>query len=174
MHDEPRRTTGPDPPPEGYVPAEGRGGFSTLNGPYFYKSATERRRSRRSSPCQRHANGMGLVHGGMLSAFLDGVLAGAVWRGTDKTAVTIHLSIDFLHMARVGEWVMGEARMTRATKDVAFAEGRAFVGGRDVVRASGIFKLMERDRWLTRFRLRKAENGYIAGPPTFSGRSAAW
>ena len=132
------------PPPEGYVPSEGRGGFSTLNGPYFYKLSDGPTSHQAFFAQPRHANGIGLVHGGMLSAFLDGVLAGAVWRGTEKTAVTIHLSIDFLHMARVGEWVMGEGRMTRATKEVAFAEGRAYVGGRDVVRASGIFKLMNR------------------------------
>jgi len=132
------------PPPEGYVPSEGRGGFSTLNGPYFYKLSDGPTSHQAFFALPRHANGIGLVHGGMLSAFLDGVLAGAVWRGTEKTAVTIHLSIDFLHMARVGEWVMGEGRMTRATKEVAFAEGRAYVGGRDVVRASGIFKLMNR------------------------------
>jgi uncharacterized protein (TIGR00369 family) len=135
----------PPPPPDGYVPSEGRGGFSTLNGPYFYKLSDGPTSHQAFFALPRHANGIGLVHGGMLSAFLDGVLAGAVWRGTEKTAVTIHLSIDFLHMARVGEWVMGEGRMTRATKDVAFAEGRAFVGGRDVVRASGIFKLMNRE-----------------------------
>ena len=133
------------PPPEGYVPAEGRGGFSTLNGPYFYKLSDGPTSHQAFFALPRHANGIGLVHGGMLSAFLDGVLAGAVWRGTEQTAVTIHLSIDFLHMARVGEWVMGEGRMTRATKEVAFAEGRAYVGGRDVVRASGIFKLMNRE-----------------------------
>ena len=34
--------------------------------------------------------------------------------------------------------------MTRATRDVAFAEGHASVRGVDVVRASGIFKLMPR------------------------------
>ncbi len=95
---------------------------------------------------KRHANGLGLVHGGMLSAFMDGVLAAAVWRGTGKTALTIHLSIDFLDMARVGEWVMGEAKVTRATRDVAFAQGRAYVGGKDVVRCSGVFKLMTRHR----------------------------
>jgi uncharacterized protein (TIGR00369 family) len=132
------------PPPEGYVPAEGRGGFSTLNGPYFYKLSDGPTSHQAFFALPRHANGIGLVHGGMLSAFLDGVLAGAVWRGTEKTAVTIHLSIDFLHMARVGEWVMGEGRMTRATREVAFAEARAYVGARDVVRASGIFKLMNR------------------------------
>lgn len=133
-------------PPEGFVRSEGRGLFSTLNGPYFHRPGDGETAEQAFFALPRHANGIGLVHGGMLSAFMDGLLAGAVWRGTQKTGVTIHLSIDFLHMARVGEWVQGEARMTRATRDVAFAEGRAFVGGHDVVRASGIFKLMGRAR----------------------------
>jgi uncharacterized protein (TIGR00369 family) len=138
---------GPQPaPPEGYVPSEGRGGFSTLNGPYFYRPSEGELVEQAFYALNRHANGLGLVHGGMLSAFMDGVLAGAVWRGARKRAVTIHLSIDFLHMARVGEWVMGEAKLTRATRDVAFAEGRAYVGGHDVVRCSGVFKLMNVDR----------------------------
>jgi uncharacterized protein (TIGR00369 family) len=128
--------------PEGYEPSQGRGGFSTLNGPYLHRPSDGPLREQCFYAQKRHANGVGLVHGGMLSAFMDGVLAGAVWRGTQQRAVTIHLSIDFLHMARVGEWVMGEARLTRATRDVAFAEGRAYVGGHDVVRCSGVFKLM--------------------------------
>ena len=133
-------------PPEGYVLSEGRGGVSTPNGPYFYRGGDGRTAEQAFFALKRHANGLGLVHGGMLSAFMDGVLASAVWLGAGKTAVTIHLSIDFLHMARVGEWVMGEGRLTRATREVAFAEGRAYVGGHDVVRCSGVFKLMTRDR----------------------------
>lgn len=133
-------------PPAGYLPSEGRGEFSTLNGPYFYREGDGQAAEQAFFALKRHTNGLGLVHGGMLSAFMDGVLASAVWRGTGKTAVTIHLSIDFVHMARVGEWVMGEAKLTRATREVAFAEGRAYVGGHDVVRCSGIFKLMSRDR----------------------------
>ena len=39
---------------------------------------------------------------------------------------------------------MGEAKVTRSTRDIAFVEGRAYVGGHDVVRASGVFKLMNR------------------------------
>ena len=133
-------------PPLGFVPSEGRGGFSTLNGPYFYRPGGGEMSEQAFFAQKRHANGLGLVHGGMLSAFMDGVLAAAVWRGTGKTALTIHLSIDFLDMARVGEWVMGEAKVTRATRDVAFAQGRAYVGGKDVVRCSGVFKLMTRHR----------------------------
>jgi uncharacterized protein (TIGR00369 family) len=137
----------PPTPPEGYVLADGRGSFSTHNGPYYYRLVGDPMMSEQAFyALGRHTNGMGFVHGGMLSAFMDGVLAGAVWRGTGKVGVTIHLSIDYLQMARRGEWVMGEARVTRATGDVAFAEGRAYVGGHDVVRCSGVFKLMKRPR----------------------------
>ena len=101
--------------PAGYLPVEGRGHFSTHNGPYFYRPSEGPLVEQAFFALDRHANGLGLVHGGMLSAFMDGVLGGAVWRGAGVTGVTIHLSVDFLHMARVGEWVMGEARLTRAT-----------------------------------------------------------
>ena len=133
-------------PPEGFLRSEGRGRFSSHNGPYFHRLAEDGAVQQAFFALPRHANGVGLVHGGMLSAFMDGVLAGACGRGTGKALVTIHLSVDYLHMCRTGDWVFGEARLTRATKDIAFAEGRAWTRGLDVVRASGVFKLMERPR----------------------------
>ena len=135
----------PEPPP-GFVRAEGRGQFSTLNGPYFHKPGESEVVEQAFFALARHTNGIGIVHGGMLSAFTDGLLAGAVGRGAGKVAVTIHLSIDFLHMARKGDWVIGEAKMSRATRDVGFADGRLHVRGVDIVRASGVFKLMDRPR----------------------------
>ena len=130
-------------PPQGFVRSDARGPFSTLNGPYFHRAGEGISVEQAFYALPRHTNGMGIVHGGMLSAFMDGLLGGAVWRGCEKRSVTIHLSINFLHMARSGDWVLGEARMTRATRDVAFAEGRAQVRGIDVIRASGVFKLMK-------------------------------
>lgn len=131
-------------PPEGFIRSSNRGAFSTHNGPYFHKELPGEVTEQAFFALPRHANGIGLVHGGMLTAFMDGLLANAQYRETRKTGVTIHLSVDFLHMARVGEWVMGEARCTRATRDIAFVEGRAYVGGHDIVRASGVFKLMHK------------------------------
>ncbi|MFI4973967.1 MAG: PaaI family thioesterase [Caulobacterales bacterium] len=131
------------PPPDGYVLSQGRGLFSTRNGPYFHRPDGPGAQQAFYA-LKRHCNGVGLIHGGMLSAFLDGVLAGAAARGTGATSVTIHLSIDFLDMGRAGEWVFGEANLTRATKEVAFVEGRAFTGARTLARATGIFKLMRR------------------------------
>lgn len=125
---------------------QGRGAFSTLNGPYFQRRGGLELLEQCFFALDRHTNGIGIVHGGMLSSFADALLAGAVGRATGKVGVTIHLSIDFLHMGRKGDWVMGEAQMTRATKSVAFSEARLHVRGVDVVRASGVFKLMERHR----------------------------
>jgi len=131
-------------PPAGFVRSHGRGQFSTLNGPYFHRPGDGETVEQAFYALPRHTNGIGLVHGGMLSAFTDGLLAMAVGRGTGKVGVTIHLSVDFLHMAREGDWVLGEARMSRATKEVAFADGRLRARGVDIVRASGVFKLMTR------------------------------
>lgn len=129
-------------PPEGFVRSEGRGAFSTHNGPYFHKPTEGETVEQAIFVLPRHANAMGVLHGGMLSAFLDGLLGAAVFRGTQRSAMTIHLSVDFLRTARAGEWLQGRAKLVRGTKEVAFVEGQAFVGDRIVARASGIFKLM--------------------------------
>ena len=133
-------TAPPDPPP-GFVRSAGRGSFSNHNGPYFHREDG----AQAFFALKRHCNSIGLIHGGMLSAFLDGLLAGAAARGGGGgSPVTIHLSVDFLGMGRAGEWVIGEASLTRAAGDLAFVEGRAHVGGRTLSRATGVFKLMRR------------------------------
>lgn len=131
-------------PPPGFVQSATRGPYSTHNGPYFHRDPQGEMTEHAFFALPRHANGLGLVHGGMLTSFMDGLLAAAVWRASRRSSVTIHLGVDFLHMARVGEWVFGESRVTRLARDVAFVEGRAHISGTDVVRASGVFKLMRK------------------------------
>lgn len=129
-------------PPEGFKPSA-RGPYTTHNGPFFHRSTPET-----LEHCffalKRHCNSLGIVHGGMLSTFMDGVLANAVGREAGTASVTVHLSLDFLSMARAGDWVFGDAVVTRQTKDLIFVEGRIRVGTREVMRASGIFKPVHR------------------------------
>ena len=127
-------------PPVGFAEMQRKGEYWRMSGPYFG-------RARYGGADQaffadaRHCNAQGFVHGGMLSAFLDGLLSQAVRLAThDPTVVTLHLSVDFLAMARKDEWVIGESLVTRQTRDVVFVEGRLHSGGRDVVRGSGLFK----------------------------------
>jgi len=129
-------------PPEGFKPSA-RGPYTTHNGPFFHRSTSETL-EHAFFVLKRHCNSLGIVHGGMLSTFMDGVLANAVGREAGTASVTVHLSLDFLSMARAGDWVFGDAVVTRQTKDLIFVEGRIRVGTRDVMRASGIFKPVHR------------------------------
>ena len=61
-------------------------------------------------------------------------------------ALTIRMNSDFLSSARPGEWLEGTARVTRATKSVAFCEAELYVGDRAVMKATGVFKLMSRHK----------------------------
>ena len=134
------------PPPEGFEPMPPRKGFQLHNGPFFQRlsEADPTMVEHALFILPRHVNGLGVLHGGMLSTFLDGVLGGAVVRVAAKPCVTVHLSVDFMRMARRGDWLRGEARVTRATRELVFSEGRALVGEHVVGRATGVFKLMGR------------------------------
>jgi uncharacterized protein (TIGR00369 family) len=127
------------PPPDGFTPSA-RGPFTTHNGPTFHKLNADGTFAHAFFVLPRHCNSMGIVHGGMLTTFLDGLLARAVYDASKAQSVTLHLSVDFLSAARLGQWVLGEAAVTRSAKDVTFAEGRIHADGRDVLRGSGIFK----------------------------------
>lgn len=128
------------PPPEGFVLAK-RGPFSTHNGPFFVRPEEGGGLTHAFHVLPRHCNRMGIVHGGMLATFFDGVLGHATSLASGARAVTIHLGLDYLAAARQGEWVFGEGRATRTTKDLVFVEGRLYTETRDVLRGSAIFKL---------------------------------
>jgi len=127
-------------PPAGFVPFSSRGQFTEHVGPYFHHPDG----MLAFFALGRHCNSLGVLHGGMVSSFLDSVLAGAAARATGKTPVTMHLSIDFLDMGRPGHWVLGEGSLTRAMGDIAYVEGALRMGRRRLARATGVFKLMSR------------------------------
>ncbi len=130
-----------DFPPEGFKLNRGRGPFTTHNGPFYLKMTDD-------GPIQgfrvqrRHCNGHGIVHGGMLMAFADGVLAMAVYLESRMRSVTIRMNTDFLSMARPGDWVEGVAQVTAREGMVSFVQGRIYTKDRDVLTARGVFKLM--------------------------------
>lgn len=126
--------------PPGFVESS-RGPFSTHNGPIYHKlDGDVLRQGFRALP--RHCNGHGIVHGGWLATFADGVLGAAVWHGTRTRAVTLRLNVDYLDTVRAGEWVEGVGLLTKATRSLGFARAEVTVGDRKVLSAEGVFKLM--------------------------------
>lgn len=130
-----------DNPPEGFVFSETRGPFTSHNGPFFHK-VTDDGFWHGFRARDHHLNGHGIVHGGLLMSFADGLMGTAVWRDSRTRAVTMRMTSDLLDMVRPGEWVEGTAKVTRAARSVAFVEAEVFCGRRKVMTASGVFKLL--------------------------------
>ncbi|MDF1624896.1 MAG: PaaI family thioesterase [Parvibaculaceae bacterium] len=132
-------------PPAGYQPSTTRGPYTSHNGPFFHKVTGDGFRHGVRIQ-KRHCNSRGITHGGMLMSFADGLLGTAVFRETKTVALTARMNADFLSSARPGEWLEGTARVTKATRSVAFCEAELFVGERAVLKATGVFKIMARHK----------------------------
>jgi len=130
-----------DNPPEGFVFSKARGPYTSHNGPFFHK-VTDDAFWHGFRARQHHLNGHGIVHGGLLMSFADGLMGTAVWRKTKARAVTMRMTSDLLDMVRPGEWVEGTAHVVRAARTVAFVKAEVTCGKRKVLTANGVFKLL--------------------------------
>jgi len=136
---------GPNPP-DGFEESTNRGPFTTHNGPFFHRIHEDGSFVHGFRAAEQNCNGMGIVHGGLVTACADGRMGTAVWRATQSVGLTIRLNADFLSIAKVGDWVEGTATVTRATRSVAFVDASVYVGTRPILHATGVFKLMPRHK----------------------------
>jgi len=90
----------------------------------------------------RHTNGRGVLHGGMLMAFADIVLAQAGILAGAGPAATVRIATEFIAPGRLGEWVEGRAQVSRRTRSLIFTQGDISVGDRPLMTASGIFMMV--------------------------------
>lgn len=129
--------------PEGFEPMPLSGGLFDVIGPIYQRQIDGVWRYGMLMDAERHTNVRGVVHGGVLTSFLDQFMGKLVWDAlVDKLAATISLSTDFLAGAGPGDWVEGEGEITRQTGSLVFMRARAFTDGKTLVTASGIWKVI--------------------------------
>ena len=93
----------------------------------------------------KHANLRGVVQGGMLMTVADRLL-GMHGRQMNeyRPQATIHLDVHFLAPVRLGEVVVGSARVLKNPRSLHFVEGELSVAGETVVLARGVWKKLSR------------------------------
>ncbi|MFI4998973.1 MAG: PaaI family thioesterase [Reyranellales bacterium] len=123
-------------------------GFAAANGPWFEK-IDNGRVVRGFLPGPQHANSLGILHGGMLAAFLDAAMGTAVFHTLQRRCVTLRLSLDYLGPGRVGDWLQAEGELVGHDEHVAQVRGRLYGPRRDVLTALGTFSLLSRQRPVT-------------------------
>lgn len=118
--------------------------FTQLIGPILFRPGTEGFRF-----CFRvqdkHDNSTGRPHGGMIMAFCDEALGlAAHWTRPGENMLTIGFECQFLDASSVGDLVVAQTYVTRATGSLLFMRGTCHVGDRTIASCSGIWKIVRR------------------------------
>ena len=131
--------------PAGFTPLADVMGFAEANGPWFEK-VKDGRLIRGFLPGPQHANSLGIVHGGMMAAFLDSAMGTAVWHRLGRRAVTLKLSLDYLVPGRIGDWLQAESEVVGHDEHIAQVRGRLYGRRHEMLTGIGSFALLSRQR----------------------------
>lgn len=94
---------------------------------------------------RKHANLVGLVHGGMLMSVADRALGVAAMRAAEgANCVTIELGMQFVGAGRLGDWIVARPEIVRRTSSLVFLRGEVTGAGTVIATASGIWKILRR------------------------------
>jgi uncharacterized protein (TIGR00369 family) len=91
---------------------------------------------------QQHTNSAGIMHGGVITSFLDEVIGEIVNDLGNRKHVTVQFSTTFLSMARVGDFLECDCEIVRTTRSMTFIAARLNVNGEAIATATAIFKAM--------------------------------
>jgi len=129
-------------PPEGYVAVTRRSPFLDLVGPLWVRNVSGEGVAEYGFRVEeKHANGRGAAHGGILMTVADLVLGyGAAFsQDPPLRLTTASMSVDFAGSAQIGDWVSGRADIQRIGRTLAFVNAYLSVGERRILRASSVF-----------------------------------
>ena len=93
---------------------------------------------------ENHTNMRGIAHGGMLASLADSALGLGLTMHCEgrQSFVTVNLNTDFIEAARPGDWVEAHVDIQKLGGRVAFANCQLQVRGKRILRASGVFAVM--------------------------------
>ena len=127
--------------PAGFAPITHSAAFGAMIGPIYERTGADGF-VRAFRVEERHTNGRGVLHGGMLLAFADIVLAQAGLVAGAGAAATVRMATEFIAPGSLGDWVEGRARVSRKTGSLIFTFGEISVGDRPLMTASGLFMMV--------------------------------
>jgi uncharacterized protein (TIGR00369 family) len=121
-------------------------GFNKFIGPLFRLPDAENGDVKRFvfAVADKHMNGSGSVHGGMLMSFLDTAMSRTSRLDIGaKSCSTVSLNCDFVGPGKLGDVIEARVRVTRRTRTMAFMAAELVVGDRVLAVATGLWKIIE-------------------------------
>ena len=129
--------------PEGFAPHFRK---SPLTDPWepLYSGTTEEAVIIGLRAGEAHTNSRGLVHGGLISALADNAMGLSAGLGLNAAGglVTVSLAIDFLGVAKPGQWLEFTTAYAKRGKTLCFAQLFVTADGETVARANATFRVI--------------------------------
>lgn len=93
-----------------------------------------------------HTNSRGFAHGGLISALADNAMGLTCGLKLENVAglVTVGLTVDFLSMARIGQWLEIRPEVVKTGAALCFAQCLVTAGGKPCARGNATFSVVKR------------------------------
>ena len=118
--------------------------FMKYNGGIFFRNISEAEYEFKSTINQNHLNTAGITHGGYLSALVDAGAGTAAHRAADNApCVTISLDLKFIESTKVGDEIIGFAKIQKKTNTLIFLICHLQCKNKIIATASGVWKILK-------------------------------
>ena len=119
-------------------------GFMKHNGGVLFRTISETEYEFKSIISENHLNAAGITHGGYLSALIDAGAGTAAHRAADNApCVTISLDIKFIGASKIGDEIIGYAKILKKTNSLVFLFCELRCNDKIITSASGVWKIIK-------------------------------
>ena len=119
-------------------------GFMKHNGGLLFKKISENEYQFKTTIKKNHLNAAGIAHGGFISAVVDAGAGTAAHKVSgNNPCVTISLELKFISMVKLGQELIGTAKIQKKTKSMVFLTCELKASNKIVATASGVWKILK-------------------------------
>ena len=119
-------------------------GFMKHNGGVLFRTVSETEYEFKSIISENHLNAANITHGGYLSALIDAGAGTAAHRASDNSpCVTISLDLKFIGASKVGDEIIGFAKILKKTNTLIFLFCELRCNNKIITSASGAWKILK-------------------------------
>ena len=119
-------------------------GFMKHNGGVLFRTVSDTEYEFKSIISENHLNAANITHGGYLSALIDAGAGTAAHRASDNSpCVTISLDLKFIGASKVGDEIIGFAKILKKTNTLIFLFCELRCNNKIITSASGVWKILK-------------------------------
>lgn len=119
-------------------------GFNSHVGPFWRRETEDGSVAFVLVTAERHHNSRHVMHGGALMAFADFALGHASrFHNNITRQATVQLDVNFIDAVHIGEVIVTQPEVVRATKTIVFMRAAFKVDDRSVATAQGVWKRLK-------------------------------